>query len=166
LDVHPAALGTWVPAFVRANNALAGITRPPTRQEIAAHRGLFAADALRVENLEMFVHHVAGARIRAAGEDDIGICDDGHVFKLDPRADLATIVAAARILAAPPERLHRLYTLLHPFTAGNGRCGRALFMWQVIRGAKAGPAELPRSVQRGAGPRVVSRASQRTGPMH
>ncbi len=137
MEIHPAALAAWVPDFVRVSNTLSGILRDPTSEEIAAHRGLFAANVLRVENLEMFVEHVAsGARLRS--EPDVGVDDDGLLFRVEPRNDLATIVAAARTFAAPPQRLYRLYTLLHPFTDGNARSGRALLLWQVIRSTERG----------------------------
>jgi hypothetical protein len=144
LDIHLSALGDWVPDFVRISNRMAGITREPTPSEISAHRGLLAANALRVENLEMFVHHVAeGARVK----DDRSPNDEAR-SSAELKADLATIVLAAQKHAASPQRLHRIYTLLSPFTGGNGRCGRALLMWQVMR----------------AGERATSRRERRRAP--
>lgn len=137
MDLHAAALGGWVREFVRVSNRMAGITREPTAAEVGAHRGLLAANSLRVENLELFIHHIApGAELRDlpldAEDEDLAIGDD-------VRADLATIVLAAQARAASPDRLHRIYQRLRPFTDGNGRCGRALWMWQVMRGT---PEEL------------------------
>jgi hypothetical protein len=127
--MHPAALSDWVPHFVRASNRLAGIDRDPTATEISAHRGLLAANKLRVENLEQFVRHVAGgARLREAASDGAACPADA-----DLRADLETIVEAASARAASPARVYRIYRLLRPFTDGNGRCARALLMWQVMR---------------------------------
>jgi hypothetical protein len=141
LDIHVAALGDWVPEFTRVNYRLAGITREPTEAEVSAHRGLLAINALRVENLELFVHHIApGASLRT-------ISDTGRpveVPNVDLRADLSTIVAAARLKSASPDRLHRVYRMLHPFTDANGRCGRALWMWQVMRGSRRDLAALAR----------------------
>ena len=139
LDIHLSALGDWVPDFVRISNRMAGIVREPTPAEISAHRGLLAANALRVENLEMFVHHIAkGAHVRDERSDDEA------PSPAELKASLATIVLAAQKHAASPQRLHRIYTMLNPFTDGNGRCGRALLMWQVMR---AGERE---STQRGS----------------
>ena len=105
LDIHVAALGDWVPEFTRVNNRMAGITREPTAAEISAHRGLLAINALRVENLELFVHHIApGAGLR--GAEDSGAAADAE--SADLRADLATIIAAARVRSASPDRLHRI----------------------------------------------------------
>jgi hypothetical protein len=155
LDINRAALGDWVPQFVRASNRLAGITREPTVAEISAHRGLLAANRLRVENLEQFVRHVAGgAHLRDPDSDRGG-------KKL--RSDLAIIVEAAKARAASPARLHRLYGMLHPFTDGNGRCGRALLMWQVMRAAQPAP-QVSEPVAR-ASARPTFRAAQRSMTM-
>jgi hypothetical protein len=134
LDVHAAAFGEWVQRFVRASNRMSGIVREPTPAEISAHRGLLAANTLRVENLEMFVHHVAGARMRGAADAE----PDGEpISAAELKADLATIVMAAQTQNASPARLHRIYTMLRPFTDGNRRCGRALVMWQMLRERRA-----------------------------
>jgi hypothetical protein len=136
---------------VRVSNRMAGIDREPTPAEISAHRGLLAANALRVENLEMFVHHIAkGAHVRDNRSDD----EAPSAAEL--KAALATIVLAAQKRAASPQRLHRIYTMLNPFTRGNGRCGRALLMWQVMR---AGERERP---QRGSMHEAAER--QRNSP--
>jgi hypothetical protein len=130
LDIHAAALGGWVPAFVRLSNRLAGITREPTAAEISAHRGLLAANSLRVENLELFIKHVApGAGLR----DRRGPRADATSSQTTLREDLTTLVVAARTKSASPARLHKIYRNLRPFTDGNGRCARALWMWQMMR---------------------------------
>lgn len=134
LDIHPMALSDWVPHFVRASNRLAGIDREPTASEISAHRGLLAANRLKVENLEQFVRHVAGgAQLRDANSSIAARKAERTDTSL--RADLETIVEAASSRAVSPGRLYRIYRMLRPFTDGNGRCGRALLMWQVMRQA-------------------------------
>ena len=145
MDIHAAALGDWVPDFVRVSNRIAGIARDPTAAEISAHRGLLAANSLRVENLELFVHHVApGAGLRGGLAANAEPGDEESSRDEDLRADLATIVLAAQTRSASPHRVHRIYRLLRPFTDGNGRCGRALWMWQVMRGTPEEIAELAR----------------------
>lgn len=135
LDIHAAALGGWVPAFVRVSNRMAGITRDPTAAEISAHRGLLAVNSLRVENLELFIRHIApGAGLRGTSEADAEAEDEASAASVGLKADLATIILAAQTQSASPFRLHRIYRRLRPFTDGNGRCGRALWMWQVMRG--------------------------------
>ena len=132
LDIHTAALGGWVPDFVRVSNRMAGITRDPTVAEISAHRGLLAVNALRVENLELFIRHIApGAGLRDTPEAEAP--EETPAAGDDLRSDLATIIQAAQTRSASPSRLHRIYRRLRPFTDGNGRCGRALWMWQMMR---------------------------------
>jgi hypothetical protein len=88
------ALSDWVPHFVRASNRLAGIEREPTASEISAHRGLLAANTLKVENLEQFVRHVAGgARLRDGDSSIAARKAEGTDPSL--RADLETIVEVA-----------------------------------------------------------------------
>jgi hypothetical protein len=138
LDIHAAALGGWVREFVRFSNRMTGILREPTPAEIGAHRGLLAANSLSVENLEVFVQHVApgtGWRMRTS-EDARRGADAG------PRQDLETIVRAARAQRASAAEVHRLYQLLRPFTDANGRCGRALWMWQMMRSRPGTLAEV------------------------
>jgi hypothetical protein len=143
--MNRAAFGEWVPAFVRASNRLAGINREPTAAEISAHRGLFAVESLRVENLELFIHHIApGAKLRDNAEcsPEMWNTDEAEVEAV--RNDLATILAAARANSAAADRLHRIYRLLHPFTDANGRSARALWMWQQMRFGSEGMAEVTR----------------------
>jgi hypothetical protein len=138
LDIHAAALGGWVREFVRVNNRMAGILREPTPAELGAHRGLLAANSLCVENLEVFVQHVApGAGWRMRSSED-----DGRGGEAGPRQDLETIVRAAKENRASATEIHRLYRLLRPFTDANGRCGRVLWMWQMMRSPPGTLAEV------------------------
>ena len=104
LNIHAAALGGWVSKFVRVNNRMAGIVREPTAAEIGAHRGLLAANSLCVENLEVFVQHVApGAGWRMRNSEDAG-----RGGEAGPRHDLETIVRAAKSQRASAAEVHRL----------------------------------------------------------
>ena len=127
-----AAFGPWVIDFVRENNRLSGITREPTVAEIAAHRGLFAASTLAVENLVIFVHYLqASARLRDSDES----LDNKAAAPTNIREDLDTIIQCAMASLSPPSRLYKLYRLLRPFTDANGRSARALWTWQIVRSA-------------------------------
>jgi len=140
LDIYSAALGGWVGEFVRVSNRMAGIVREPTPAEIGAHRGLLATNSLCAENLAVFVQHVApGAGWRAFDSGDAG-----RDANAGPRGDLETIVRAAKSKRASAAEIHRLYRLLRPFTDANGRCGRALWMWQMMRGPSETLAEVAR----------------------
>jgi len=139
LDIHVAALGDWVRDFTRVNNHMAGIMREPTAAEVGAHRGLLAVNSLRVENVELFVHHISpGTSLRDACDAESSTKTD----RADLRADLSIILTAARMRSAPPDRLYRLFRMVRPFTDANGRCGRALWMWQLMRGTRQDLAEI------------------------
>jgi hypothetical protein len=157
LDVHAAALGDWVPNFVRISNRMAGIRREPTLAEVGAHRGLLGANALRIENLEQFVRHVSPG---AGWRDGPVHAAPAYEAEGDLRADLAIIVLAAETRAASPYRLHRLHRALRPFTDANGRCARALWMWQMLRGTGEDLAEIER-----LGLLNVSRFATREAPL-
>ena len=133
IDIHPAAFDEWVVDFVRLSNRAAGIVREPTVEEIAAHRGLFAANTLRLENLEIFVGFIEpDARLRRSGIDEaVGLSPARSM-----RDDLETLLTAAMRRAVPPLHLFRTYVMLQPFTSGNDRSGRAFWMWQAMRGTR------------------------------
>lgn len=141
LDFYAPAFGGWVRDFVRHSNAMAGIIREPTAAEVAAHRGLLAANALRIENLVMFVRHIErGAVLRNPKPGEATSASP------DVRAELDAILAEARTLSAPADHLHSEFERLRPFTDANGRCGRALLLWRMIRETPA--ADLPALMQR------------------
>ena len=49
-------------------------------------------------------------------------------------ADLMNILYEVNHNSEEPYDLHHDYETLHPFTDGNGRSGRALWLWQMTRG--------------------------------
>jgi Fic family protein len=51
--------------------------------------------------------------------------------------DLEGLLAAAQANLISPHETYRLFRALRPFTDGNGRAGRALWMWQSIRASSA-----------------------------
>ena len=67
------------------------------------------------------------------GETAILLARANEAWSPDLKADVATIILAAKRRAALPERLYRIFRLLCPFSDGNARCGRALYVWQTLR---------------------------------
>ena len=47
--------------------------------------------------------------------------------------DLGILLKQATDEQYDPYRIHHAYETLHPFTDGNGRSGRALWLWQMLR---------------------------------
>ena len=125
--------------------------------------GLHEVEALRkvlrsmltVDGLAAYVATVQyGARLRSAPGLDarIGsrtpsptdyICPPGGPALM---AELEILLADTRSGRIDPWTAHCAYEALHPFTDGNGRSGRALWLWAMIR---AGERETRQAIELG-----------------
>jgi hypothetical protein len=89
---------------------------------------------MTVGALEEFVEVVAARPLRRAVGQDVRVGNhrpprggpsiEGHL------EDLLSAVNGGRV---SPYEAHRRYETLHPFLDGNGRSGRALWAWQMLR---------------------------------
>ena len=115
--------------FVRESNRIEGIIRDPTQGEILAHRGLLAKEAISVGLLEAFVAAVQpGAVLRRKIGLDVRV--GNHIA---PRGgpEIEQRLEAILAVMESPYKTHLAYEDLHPFTDGNGRSGRALWLWTM-----------------------------------
>lgn len=118
--------------FVRESNRIEGIRRDPTDDEMIAHHTLLDGP-MTIEAVEAFVSVIApGHRLR--DKTGLNVRVGNHIPpaggpKVRVHADL--IVGDARRLADPFDT-HRAYETLHPFTDGNGRSGRAIWLWMML----------------------------------
>lgn len=128
--------------FVVESNRIEGIDRPPMQSEMDAHAAFLALRTITVDALAGFVHAVAGASLR---------CYEGMNVRvgphLPPPGGPAITVQLRAILAdandgVDPYEVHVAYETLHPFNDGNGRSGRALWAWQMLRDGRD-PFALP-----------------------
>lgn len=119
--------------FVRESNRIEGIRRVLPR-EMAAHDGLLRLEALTVGQIEDFVAAVApGKRLRRHPGMDVRV--GRHFPPLGGRhieEQLQAILTRANERDDPFE-VHQAYEHLHPFMDGNGRSGRAIWLWQMVR---------------------------------
>lgn len=121
-------------AFVCESNRIEGIQRPPLASELEAHGILLKLNQITVTDMEWFVRVVANAGLRR----DPGM--DVHVGNNKPIpggpnvvTQLMGLLEFVRVGMDTPYRAHHRYETLHPFMDGNGRSGRALWAWQMLR---------------------------------
>lgn len=120
-------------AFIRESNHIEGIDRAPTVAEFVAHNSMLACETLAVDDVVGFVGAIApghvlrdepGINVRVG--DYIAPYGGPHIAE-----SLAEILNDAR--TGDPYLIHQRYERLHPFTDGNGRSGRAVWLWMMTR---------------------------------
>lgn len=127
-------------AFVRESNRIEGIVRDPTSEEVDAHYALIGCEALTVPALEQFVAIIqpsAVLRNHASLNVRVGSYrpPQGGARLM---ARLHALIDAINAKELTPFAAHVQYEQLHPFTDGNGRSGRAIWLW-MMGGAERAP---------------------------
>lgn len=130
-------------AFVAESNRIESIMRPPSPEEIKWHDRLVCRKRVSVDDLVDFVAVVQpDARLRAT-TDVPNVRVGEHVA---PASGPEIVTCLNDILSGSrggrfyfhqgkpsPYLVHLHFDSLHPFTDGNGRAGRALWLWQMRR---------------------------------
>lgn len=127
-------------AFVRESNKIEGITREPTMQEVKMTKSFVALPKIGILHLVDLVDtYQPGNVLRDSPNLNVRVGSfvaprggPSLVKELEVLLDLAN--AREGRPWSTPYVLHCRYETLHPFTDGNGRSGRALWLWSM-RGA-------------------------------
>jgi hypothetical protein len=126
---------TWLERFVAESNRIEGIHRDPTKAEIVAYETIISLDVITIEDLQEFVMVCQpGAILREAVGLDVRV--GSHIAPAggpEIRERLENLLTHG--LQHPPYETHHEYEYLHPFTDGNGRSGRVLWLWGMMRGS-------------------------------
>jgi hypothetical protein len=130
MEMHPFSS---ILDFVRESNRIEGILREPTDAEVSATMDFLARRApevLDVENLVGIYQPDAVLRLRPGLNVRVG----SHVAPPGgPEIGARLAELLDEVDGGDPWATHIAYETLHPFTDGNGRSGRAIWAWQMVR---------------------------------
>jgi len=114
-------------SFITESNAIEGIYETPSDEEIGAYIEFRSVETPSLEDVARLVEVVQpGALLRDRQGMNVVVGD--HV---PPQGGMGIPLALDMLLAdadLTPAQLHHRYLFLHPFTDGNGRSARALWL--------------------------------------
>ena len=119
--------------FLRESLRIEGIMRDPTEEEIEATERFLELERVTVEDVVLLVEvYEPAAVLRTQPGLNVRVGD--HAAPPGgPEMYYRLMNMLKGLPTADPRRWHRAYEKLHPFSDGNGRSGRALWAWQMVR---------------------------------
>ena len=120
--------------FVTESNRIEGIHRPPTVDEVDATAAWLNEPFPEIEHLDRLVSvYAPGHCLRDRDGLDVRV---GNYIAPRGGPEIRTrlvelLYRATRERIISPWAAHIEYERLHPFTDGNGRSGRALWLWMM-----------------------------------
>ena len=125
-------------AFVTESNAIEGIYRIPTPDELEWTEWFMNRSELQIADLEALVHvYEPGVMLRQYKGLDVQV--GNHVPPPGGRrikTSLNILLQSINEGKYSPWEAHCKYETLHPFMDGNGRTGRAIWAWMMFNKAK------------------------------
>jgi hypothetical protein len=121
--------------FITESNRIEGIDRNPTLNEVIATETWLNEQFPEIEHLERLVSVYAPGHCLRDRDDGYNVRVGNYIAPRggpEIRSRLVVLLyRATREKLMTPWEAHVEYERLHPFTDGNGRSGRALWLWMM-----------------------------------
>ena len=125
--------------FIVESNAIEGIHDHPSDKLVSAcGKFIQTKRPVMIKNLEHLLHIVQPNAVLRNCNTITGVKINKHIAPAsgpNVQTSLWRILEGVT-LAVDPYTIHQRFERLHPFTDGNGRVGRMLWLWQMIHQRK------------------------------